>query len=109
MTRAAQKLHTLTKKRKEMMSLIKEKDATLEHTISKNLNAMREGEIKKRLELYGEVEQQRQQLTSALMQELMQICERDRVPSYVLAIAKILDNYQGKKKNHSIQLLFQIC
>ena len=95
MVKAAQKLHGLTKLRKELVTLLKKKDACLDHSISTSLNNMREAERKKRIELYGEVEEQRQQLTSALMQELMQICDKEPVPRYIVAIAKVLDNYQG--------------
>ena len=95
MTRAAQKLHTLTKKRKELLTLTRNKQSTLDHSISQNVSTLREEERKKRIEAYGKVEEQRQKLTSALMLELMNICEQDKVPRYVVAIAKILDNYQG--------------
>lgn len=95
MTETAQKLHTLTKKRKEIVAQIKEKDKQISHTVTKDVGNLRDKERQKRLQVYGGVEQERQQITSALLLELMQICQDIDVPSYVLAIAKILDNYQG--------------
>ena len=97
MAEAAKMLNGLTKKRQEVLSTIREKDTSLHHSFSKTINDMREAERKKRLELYGEVEEQRQQATSTAMLELIQICEKDTsVPPYILAIAKVLDNYQGE-------------
>lgn len=97
LTEAAQKLHALTEKRKELMSIIREKNTSLDHCISQNITDMRDQERQKRIEQYGEVEVQRQKITSSLMQELMQICQEMSVPPYIVVVAKILDNYQGKK------------
>ena len=89
--------------------MIRQKDSAINHCISKNINDMREVERKKRIQLYGEVEEQRQKVTSALMLELMQICQNDlTVPQYIHAIAKVLDNYQGKLNNQfSITIFWQ--
>lgn len=96
MTKAARTLHGLTIKRKDYLAKVKEKEASLNHCLSQTVNEQREMERKKRIQLYGEIEEQRQQVTSSLMLELLQICEQDKVPRYVLAIAKVLDNYQGR-------------
>ena len=93
--KAAQKLHVLTNKRKETAALIFEKSRNLDSCFAKDVNEMREKERKKRVEIYGELEDQKQQVTSQLMLELMQICRQDNVPRYIFSIAKILDNYQG--------------
>lgn len=98
MTKSAQRLNALTKKRKELCSLIKEKDKHFDHSLSNSVNKLREEERKKRLEVYGEAELRRQKITSSLMMELFQLCKENDVPPYILSIAKILDNYQGK--NH---------
>lgn len=96
MTEAAQKLNALSKKRREVLALIREKEAEIDSSVTKNVNAVRQTERNKKIQLYGEVEDQRQQVTSSLMLELMQICEKDEVPRYIAAIAKVLDNYQGE-------------
>ena len=96
MTRDAQNLNILVKKRKELEAAMKEKENEFEFSLSESVAKAREKERNKRIEKYGRVELQRQEITSALMLELRQICERDDVPPYILAIAKILDNYQGK-------------
>lgn len=93
--RDAQRLHGLTKKRKELQIVIREKEASLNHSISQKINANRAAERKKRMKLYGEVEEQRQQITSGLMLQFQKICEEDDVPRYVTAITQILDNFQG--------------
>lgn len=95
MTQAVKRLHVLSKTKKELSNLIRERDSHVDHCISKNLNAMREEERKKRIEVYGEIEEKRQQVTSILIMELLKICSEDDVPRYVMAIAKVLDNYQG--------------
>ena len=56
---------------------------------------MREKERNKRLELYGNLEEKRQRVTSSLMMELLEICREDNVPRYIVGIANILDNFQG--------------
>lgn len=103
-TKAAQTLHGLSKKRKELISVLQQKEKDVNYSVTKSLNEMREKERKKRIEIYGEKEEQRQQITSAVMLELMQICKQDDVPRYILFLAKVLDNYQGKRK----LMLFQI-
>ena len=95
MTNEAQKLNLLTKKRKQLVSLLEEKKKSIEHSISMDINSMRADERKKRIEIYGQMEEERQQITSALIYELMKICDKDQVPRYIVSIAKILDNYQG--------------
>lgn len=95
MTEAAQSLHLLTKQRKEAVSEAKEREKRLNHCLTKDVGEQRDCERKKRLLLYGQQENQRQQITSTLMLELMQIIEEDDVPRYIHGIAKILDNYQG--------------
>ena len=93
---AATKLvHELSKKRKEAVALIREKDKNLDYCFSKDVSRLREEERKKRLQLYGTVEDQRQRVTSMLIMELKNICREDEVPRYVFAIGKILDNFQG--------------
>lgn len=96
MTDAAKRLHFLNKKKRELDSIMREKEKNIEYCLSTSINKVREEERKKRVELYGKKEEQRQQVTSSLMLELMQICEKEDVPNYVTAIAKVLDNYQGK-------------
>lgn len=76
--------------------MVREKEKNLEFCVSKSINKIREEERQKRIKLYGEKEDQRQQITSTLMMELIRICQQDDVPNYVTAIAKVLDNYQGK-------------
>lgn len=93
--KAAQSLHVLNKQRKEAMAEAKEKQKQLDHSLSKDVGQLRQTERNKRLQLYGIQEQKRQEITSALMLELFQICQEDDVPRYVNAIGKILDNYQG--------------
>lgn len=83
------------KKRKELELLIREKKASLDLSLSANINATREQERKKRLKLYGEVEQQRQEITASLVHQLMKICDEDDAPRYVSAITKVLENFQG--------------
>lgn len=78
-----------------MVAMLAEKETNVNNSISKDLNVMRQEEREKRIKLYGEVETQRQQITSVLIQELNRICSQDKVPRYIIAIAKILDNYQG--------------
>lgn len=95
MTKAAQRLHSLTKKRKTLQSLVRKNDADLEHSMAKNIAALREEERKKRIKIYGGIEEKKQQITSALMLELTKICEEADVPKYIPLIAKVLDNYQG--------------
>lgn len=101
LTQAVKRLHVLTKTRKELTTLMKEKDSDVDLCITKNLNAMREAERKKRIQVYGEAEEKRQQVTSALILELMQICQQHDVPPYISAIAKVLDNYQGNANEES--------
>lgn len=95
MTQQAQTLHGLTKRRKEMAALIQEKDSQINEELARDVCEMREKERQNRLETYGQVEVRRQEITSALLMELVQICKEDEVPRYVVAIGKILDNYQG--------------
>lgn len=111
MTEAAQTLHGLLTKRKTLLAVVKEKNSILDHSISNNINSQRAQDRNKRIEIYGKIEDQRQQITSALMLELIKICEKDEVPRYIVAIAKILDNYQGKlastlQKNYVHFLIF---
>lgn len=95
LTKEAQALHTLTKKRKELSGLITQRSKEIEHEISQDIGKRREKESSQRIKNNSEVEFQLQQITSALMMELKQICSEDSVPRYIVAIAKILDNYQG--------------
>lgn len=96
MTKAAQSLHLLTKQRKEAVNEAKEREKRLNDTLTKDVGRLRDTERKKRLQLYGTQEQKKQKITSTLMLELMEIIEEDEVPRYIQAIARILDNYQGK-------------
>lgn len=91
----AQRLHGLSKKRKEVQAEIKERQASMEHSISENISSQREQERKKRIKLYGEVEEQRQQITSSLVQQLVKACEEENAPAYIVVIGKLLDNFQG--------------
>ena len=95
MTKDAQKLHKLTTKRQEAAALLKEKSKVLEESVAKDLSDKREQESRKRILSNASAENQMQKLTSALLLELMQICAEDDVPRYVMAISRILDNYQG--------------
>lgn len=95
MTRDAHDLHYLTKKRKEVVSLINQKNKELEYTLAQNVSDRREHESQKRIKRNCAEERRQQQVTSSLMLELLQICAEDNVPRYVQAIAKVLDNYQG--------------
>ena len=91
----AQNLHLLTKKRKETVALIVKKKKDIEHVLTQEVCKRREDESKKRIHRNYQEEQQAQRLTSALMMELMEICSQEDVPNYVMAISKVLDNYQG--------------
>lgn len=93
--RGTNKIHSLTMQRKEVAAMISEKEKHINSSFNKDVNQMREKERNKRLELYGELEEQRQHVTSTLMLELLKICREDNVPAYIHAIAKVLDNYQG--------------
>ena len=95
MTKDARTLHSLTKKRKTLAALVTKKKKEIEHGIAKDITERREKESSKRVKNSCEVEFELQQITSALMMELKQICFEDEVPRYIIAIAKILDNYQG--------------
>lgn len=95
MAEDAKTLHGLTSKRKTLLAIVKEKRANVDVCMSNNINSVRAEERKKRIEVYGKLEDERQQITSALLMELRKICEEDQVPRYVVAIGKILDNYQG--------------
>lgn len=95
MAEAAQRLHVLNKKKRELESIMRSKEKNIEFSMSQSINKVREEERKKRIELYGKKEEQSQRVTSTLMLELMQICKEEDVPNYVKAIAKVLDNYQG--------------
>lgn len=81
---------------------MKERNVNVDHCVEKNLNELRDEERSKRIKIYGEVEEKRQQVTSALMLDLLKLCQEKDVPSYILAIAKVLDNYQGKISNWCI-------
>ena len=96
MVKDARNLHALTQKKRELVSMIYEREKNVDHAITKNVNEMREMERKKRLKEYGSVENNRQKITSGLMIELMSICENTDVPTYVLPLARVLDNFQGK-------------
>lgn len=96
MTGAAQTLHDLMKQRKEVLTVMREKDKEINSSFTKDLNEIRENERKKRLELYGQKEQERQKITSVLIMSLLQISEEEDVPRYIRPIAEVLDNYQGK-------------
>lgn len=95
MGKAEQTLHLLTKRRKEVSAMIREKDRDTTDSFNKDVNKLRETERNKRLKLYGEIETQRQHVTSALIMELFKICREENVPQYVYGIAKVLDNFQG--------------
>lgn len=71
------------------------KNREVDHGITKDVTSMRENESHKRIQRNCQVEKNLQEITSALMMELKQICEEETVPRYVVSIAKILDNYQG--------------
>lgn len=88
-------LHQLLKKKKELLVLINNKKREIEYGVARDISERREKESLKRIKISYEDEKKVQQLTSALMLELMQICKEEEVPRHVLAIAKILDNYQG--------------
>ena len=88
-------LNHLVKKRQELFALLREKSKTVEYELAKEVSQRREKESNTRIRKSCNAERQAQQITSALMMELMQICEEDDTPRYVIAIAKILDNYQG--------------
>ena len=90
-----EELNGLIQQRKMLQCTMREKDAALEHSLTQNVNALRQEERQKRLNLYGETEKKKQAITSALMLEFKKICEETEVPPYIKAIAKILDNYQG--------------
>ena len=95
MAKATTNLHVLTKKRKEAADSIREKSANLDYCFSKDVSRLREQERSKRLKVYGELEDQRQRITSTLVMELLQICQKDDVPRYVYGITRVLDNFQG--------------
>lgn len=94
-TKDAKTLHILTKKRKEIATLMAQKSREIEHGMTVDISLMRENESRKRIQKNCQVEKTLQEVTSALMMELRHICEEDDVPRYVIAIAKLLDNYQG--------------
>ena len=96
MTKQAQKLHSLITRRKTVAALVTEKKKEIEHEITREITERREKESSKRVNNSCAVEFELQQITSALMMELKQICSEDDVPRYIIAVAKILDNYQGK-------------
>ena len=95
MTKDSRSLVSLTKKRKKLAAIIVHKKKEIEQGIAKNITELREKESSQRVKNSCEVDFQLQQITSALMMELKQICSEDDVPRYIIAIAKILDNYQG--------------
>ena len=95
MTKDARKLHSLTQKRKTLSTILTQKKKEIEHGIAKEITVRREKESTQRVKNSCDVEFELQQITSALMMELKQICSEENVPRYIIAIAKILDNYQG--------------
>lgn len=88
-------LHFLTNKRKEVHAMLLQKAREIEHVLITDISNMRESESRKRIKRNRDVEKKLQEITSALMMEFKNICEEDRVPRYIVAIANILDNYQG--------------
>lgn len=95
MAKQAKNLGILTKKRKEVDAMLKEKNKAIDYDVAKNVTERRQQHSKKRIEMNLQDEDKLQKITSALMLELLQICAEDDVPKYIPAIARILDNYQG--------------
>lgn len=95
MTKEAQALCVLHKEKKEMSARLAQKKKEVDHSLSKEITKRREEESQKRILNNSNVEQRLQRVTSALMLELMEICSKEEVPRYVVALAKVLDNYQG--------------
>ena len=95
MTKDARTLQSLSKKRKKLASIIVQKKKEIEDGIARDITEQRKKESSQRVKNSCDVEFQLQQITSGLMMELKQICAEDEVPRYVIAISKILDNYQG--------------
>ena len=95
MSKDAKKLHCLNQKRKTVSSLLTQKNKEIEEVLARDIAERREKESTQRVKNSCAVEFELQQITSALMMELKQICSEDAVPRYIIAIAKILDNYQG--------------
>lgn len=89
-------LHALTQQRKETQAQVVERNKEIDRTIAEDVIEKRGRESRKRMKINAAVEQNLQELTSELMLELMQICAKDEVPAYIVAIAKILDNFLGK-------------
>ena len=88
-------LHTLINQRKEAAAKVIEKNKQIEQNIAKDVSEKREKESRKRMKRNADAEKELQEITSELMLELMQVCAQEEVPRYIMAIAKILDNYQG--------------
>lgn len=109
MAEATEKVHLLSKERKEVAAMIRDKNNNVDYCFSKDVNRLREQERTKRLQIYGEVEDQRQRVTSALVMELLQFCQQADAPPYIIGIAKVLDNFQGICFNmHLIEKLQQL-
>ena len=92
---ANKSLLVLTKTRKEAVAETKERERSLNEAIIRDVGRLRETERNKRLQTYGNQERKKQEITSALMLEFLQICQEHDVPVYIHSIAKILDNFQG--------------
>ena len=107
MTNDAQTMNLLLKQKRDVAAKLAEKNTEIDHSLSIDVTKKREEERLKRLKKNSNVEQRLQQVTSALMLELMEICSQEEVPRYIVAIAKILDNYQGNFiiHNHNLHLL----
>lgn len=88
MSKTAKSLHVLMNQRKEAAAEAKEKEKEVNHSVLKDVTQLREVERNKRLQLYGVNEQKKQEITSAIILELIQICKEGDVPRYVHIIAK---------------------
>ena len=95
MTKDALRLHFLKIKRKETAATISQRKKEIEQGVAEDISKRRNEERQKRIKNNGMTEKNLQELTSVLMLELIEICKEDDVPPYVLAIARVLDNFQG--------------
>lgn len=89
------KMNEMTDSRLEDIDLSHEEEIKKYKEKAEEQKERRQQESESRIAEFTKDERKKQKYTSYLVRNLLAICEKEETPSYVRAMAKVLDNFQG--------------
>ena len=88
-------LQQLTNLREKTVEVAAEIQKQTQQEIDLAIKKKRQDEKVARMQVYSALESKKQKKTKELVSELLSVCELEETPVFVLAIAKVLEDYQG--------------